>query len=162
MSRARRPPPSSDDHGRLDEPIAALIPPALPRSLPAPLDIAALTPPPRPHPPLQLDIARLDASGRFTSRPLLRALGWSPADALVLHVGDDAVVLTPDGSGTVIVGSRGEIAIPAPVRTMAGLDRDPTVALVAAIDRDTLTVHPVALLARLLTAHYHRPPGGGR
>ncbi|MFC4063495.1 hypothetical protein [Actinoplanes subglobosus] len=152
MSRALQP---SDDDSRFDEPIAPLIPPALPPPQPAALDVGVLAPPAAPHSPLLLDVARLGASGRFTSKALLRALGWQPAQPLALQLGDEAVVLTADPDGTLTVGTRGEIAVPAPARTMAGLDHSPTAALVADPDQATLTFHPVSLL----TAHYTRRPG---
>jgi hypothetical protein len=161
MSGARRHPPPAGDAGP-DAPIAPLIPPDRPRPRPAVLDVAALAPPPPTTPdhetPL-LDVARLDASGRFTSRALLRSLGWTPGHRIRLQVRSDAVPLTPDAAGTLTVGSRGELAIPAPARTMAGLDHDPSVVLLSIPARATLIVHPPALPIALLAACHARTPG---
>lgn len=140
-------------------PIAPLILPGRPRPRPAVLGVAGLAPH-RPatsdHETLLLDVARLDASGRFTSRPLLRTLGWTAGHRIGLQVHADAVLLTAQTAGQLHVGSRGELAIPAPARTMAGLDDDPSVVLVAVPDRATLIVHPPHLVTALLTAHYAR------
>jgi hypothetical protein len=79
---------------------------------------ALAAPPAAGDEPVLLDVARLDASGRFTSRPLMRTLGWAAGHRIGLQVRADAVVLTTDPAGTLAVGSRGELAIPAPARTM--------------------------------------------
>src|SRR4051794_27932128 len=133
MSRARRHPPPAGDTGP-DAPISPLIPPDRPRPRPAVLGAAALAPQPpatSDHETLLLDVARLDASGRFTSRPLLRALGWTSGHRIGLQVRADAVVLTAEAAGPLAVGSRGELAVPAPARTMAGLDHEPSAVLLA-------------------------------
>jgi hypothetical protein len=106
-----------------------------------------------------LDVARLDASGRFTSRPLLRTLGWGPGHRIGLRLRADAVVFTADPAGPLHVGGRGELAIPAPARTMAGLDHDRSVVLVAIPARSTLIVHPPHLVTALLAAYHARTAG---
>ena len=88
MSRARRHPPPA---GR-DAPITPLIPPDRPRPRPAVLGVAALAPqqPATPdHETPLLAVARLDASGRFTSRHVLRALGWAAGHRIGLQVRAD-------------------------------------------------------------------------
>ncbi len=61
---------------------------------------------------------------------------------------------TAVSAGQFAVGTRGEIAVPAPARTSAGLHRDTRVAIVAVPRRQVLIVHPPALLTGLLAAHY--------
>jgi hypothetical protein len=161
MSRAHKHPPAGD--AGPDAPIAPLIPPDRPRPRPAVLGVAALAPQPPATPdhetPL-LDVARLDASGRFTSRPLMRALGWAAGHRIGLQVRADAVVLTADPAGPLHIGGRGELAIPAPARTMVGLDHNRSVVLLAIPARATLIVHPPALVTALLAAYHARTPGG--
>lgn len=142
--------------GRLEHAIGALIPPVLPRSAPpAPVvvPVLAATRARRPE-PFVLDMARLDASGRFTCRPLLRALDWLPDQPLHVTANADSVLFTASAHGRSRVGRRGDLAIPAPARAMAGLDQQPQVVLVAVLDQAMLIVHPATLVARLLADHY--------
>jgi hypothetical protein len=46
-----------------------------------------------------LDVARLDASGRFCSHSLLAALAWAPGHHVDLRVGVDAVVIASCAAG---------------------------------------------------------------
>jgi bifunctional DNA-binding transcriptional regulator/antitoxin component of YhaV-PrlF toxin-antitoxin module len=106
-----------------------------------------------------MDIARLDASGRFSARSLLGVLGWSPKDRVDLAVVGDAVVIGSSVTGRQVVGSRGDLAIPAPARSLAGLGAGHAVLLVAAPDQDLLVVHALAVIGRLLAEHYARQSG---
>lgn len=56
------------------------------------------------------------------------------------------------------VGSRGELAIPAPARTMAALDHNRSVVPLALPARATLIVHPPHLVTALLAAYHARAP----
>ena len=106
-----------------------------------------------------LDVARLDPSGRFTSRTVILALGWQPGQPVEISVIDRAVVFTAAAPGRLAVGGRGELAVPAPARVMAGMDRSRQVVLVAVPGHAALLVHPPALVAGLLAAYYARQPG---
>jgi hypothetical protein len=142
--------------GRLEHGIEALLPPARQRPTPpTPLALPTLVPPrSRPITRFVLDIAFLDASGRFTSRPATSALRWLPGQPLAMTVTDEAVIFTAAPDGTAVVGSRREIAVPAPARVTAGLDQSRQVTLVAVPAQAMLLVHPPALLAALLAEHY--------
>lgn len=143
--------------------IGALVPPAIRRPAPPiPLKMPAL---PRLSLPadarseaLLLDVACLDASGRFCSRFVLTALAWSPGHRVDLRVGVDAVVIASSAVGRQAVGGRGELTLPVAARMMAGLTMEARVVLVAVPARDLLIVHPPALVARLLAGHYGRQP----
>lgn len=106
-----------------------------------------------------LDVAHLDASGRFTSRPVMCALGWQPGQQVEMSMTDQAVLFTAVGTGRLKVGRRGELAVPAPARVMAGLDRSRQVVLLAMPSRAMLIMHPPALVAGLLADHYAQQPG---
>jgi hypothetical protein len=106
-------------------------------------------------------MALLDASGRFTSRPATSALHWLSGEPLAMTVTDEAVIFTASRDGRAVVGSRREIAVPAPARATAGLDRTRQVALVAVPAQAMLLVHPPALLAALLAEHYASGAGDG-
>lgn len=149
----------SDAEGRLEHAVEALIPPVRRRAgPPEPLVVPPLPPPATPGmaEALVLDVARLDASGRFTSRVLMGALRWRPGQRLELIATDHGAVFTPAADGRQAVGRRGELAVPVSARVSAGLDHEAQVLLVAAPGRAMLLVHSIALVARLLTAHYAR------
>jgi hypothetical protein len=103
---------------------------------------------------LLLDMSRLDASGRFCARGLLRALGWGPGHRVDLAVAGDAVVIGGSVTGRQTVGSRSELAVPAAARSLTGLAGDARVVLVAAVGQDVMVVHPQAAIVRLLAGHY--------
>lgn len=150
--------------GRPEQLIGALVPQSTRRSAPPlPLDVPAL---PTLGIPLDacpesflLDVARQDASGRFCSRPLLAALGWGPGHRVDLRVGVDIVVIGSCTTGRQAVGGRGELTLPVSARTLARLDAEPQVLLVAVPTRDLLIAHPPALMVRLLAEHYGQGPG---
>ncbi|MEV4346278.1 hypothetical protein AB0J83_17550 [Actinoplanes sp. NPDC049596] len=110
-----------------------------------------------------LDTARLDASGRFSARRLLRSLGWPPGHRVDAVVVGDAVVFAGSPTGQQAVGSRGELAVPAATRALAGIDNDGHVVLAAVLDHDVLLVHAGAMVllvharamvTQLLPEHY--------
>ncbi|WP_204010274.1 hypothetical protein [Virgisporangium aurantiacum] len=148
---------------RPEQLIGALVPPATRRSAPpVPLSVPAL-------PGLSLpadagsnlfliDVARLDASGRFCSHSLLAALAWPPGHRVEVRVGVDAVVFGSSAAGRQAVGSRGELTLPVSARMLAGLDAQARVALFAVPREGLLIVHPPALIAHLLAEHYDRQP----
>ena len=109
-----------------------------------------------------LDQARLDDSGRFSARGLLRGLSWLPGHRVDAAVVGEAVVFGGSVTGRQMVGSRGELAVPAAARALAGFDRGSPVLLVAVADRDVLIVHSHALLIRLLVEFYAAEHGHGR
>ena len=153
--------------GRREQMIGALVPPAIRRVSPSvPLVEAML---PRLALPAEvdsgsvlLDQARLDASGRFSARNLLRVLSWLPGHRVDAAVVGEAVVFGGSMTGRQAVGSRGELAVPAAARALAGFDRGSPVLLVAVADRDVLIVHSQALLVRLLVEYYAAEHGDDR
>jgi bifunctional DNA-binding transcriptional regulator/antitoxin component of YhaV-PrlF toxin-antitoxin module len=65
-------------------------------------------------------------------------------------------------TGRQTVGSRGELAVPAAARALAGFERGSPVLLVAVADRDVLMVHSHALLGPLLVEFYAAEHGDDR
>ena len=94
--------------------------------------------------------ARVDRSGRFHERALLRALGWEPGRSIDLDVFHDTVVMI----GAHRIDDRGAIAIPAAARRMCGIPTGSPVAIVAIVHRQVLIVHPARTVARVLAAHH--------
>ncbi|MET8253486.1 hypothetical protein [Micromonospora sp. NPDC005197] len=60
------------------------------------------------------DLARPDAVGRVTARPLLRALGWTSGLALHVDVVHAAVLITPTPDGAHVVGAGRKSGDPSP------------------------------------------------
>lgn len=160
MGSSQQPPAT-----RPEQLIGALVPPATQRPAPVvPLGAPALRrrgwPTDVVAEPVLLDVARIDASGRFCARALLTALRWEPGHRLDLTVEADAVVFGSSPAGRQTVGSRGELTVPVAARSLAGLDAEARVMLIAVPTRDLLIVHPPALIAHLLTQHYaHQATG---
>ncbi|WP_344612116.1 hypothetical protein [Dactylosporangium salmoneum] len=135
--------------------IAALIPAPSPRARPARPPLPRLpepfTPPGYPADP-QLDLAKLDPSGRVSARLLLDLLHWPTGHRLRFDVADHAITATTSGSGRHVVGARNLLPIPAAARQLCHLAAGDTVVLLADPARDLLVIHPAQLVARLLGA----------
>jgi bifunctional DNA-binding transcriptional regulator/antitoxin component of YhaV-PrlF toxin-antitoxin module len=139
-----------------------LIPALLPditarRPAPTPASLPAL-PAPSPtgidHPGgVLLGTARIDRSGRFHARLLLRALGWEPGRELDLDAIRDAVVIVAAVGGVHRVDHRGAIALPSAARRLCAIPAGDAVVLVAEVPRQRIVVRPVGTVVRLLTAH---------
>ncbi|MET8312257.1 hypothetical protein [Micromonospora sp. NPDC005173] len=96
------------------------------------------------------DVARPDAAGRVTARPLLRALGWTPGLALHVDVVHAAVLITPAPDGAHVVGTRQELPLPAAARHFCGIAPGDPVLLAALPGRDLFVVHPSHTIAAVL------------
>src|SRR5262249_53621931 len=98
---------------RAVELIGALVPAPLPRTRPSGAALPVL--PARRCPTGQdvpvLDLARLDRSGRLSTRSLLAALDWHPGQRA------DALVIAPSVDGRHMIGSRGALTLPVAART---------------------------------------------
>lgn len=147
--------------------IAALIPDAVERQ-----DLAA--PAPLPMLPalrrveqagstaLLVVTARMDRSGRVHERILLRALGWEPGQRLEMDTLHGLIVVAPASTGPHVVDARGAFGLPASLRHLCGIEPGSPLVLAAVADAQVLVVHPGAIVADLLAAHYTtllRAPG---
>ncbi|GAA4256405.1 hypothetical protein GCM10022255_069070 [Dactylosporangium darangshiense] len=157
MCPGRRPAATMSDVPRdipapTEQMIAALIPAPLPRSRPSRPPLPRL-PAPRtladPAEP-QLDVSRLDPSGRISTRPLLRLLHWTPGHRLRFDAFEHTITATSSRTGTAISAS-GLLAIPVAVRHLGRLATGDTVVLLADPAHDLLVIHPARIVARLLT-----------
>jgi hypothetical protein len=100
-----------------------------------------------------LGTARVDRSGRFHERLLLRALGWVPGRELDLHASRGTVVIIAALGGAHRIDHRGAIALPAAARRLCGIPAGRPVLLVAELHRRRLVVYPATAVAELLTEH---------
>ena len=145
--------------------IGALIPAPLPdRPRPGPAPMPAL---PTPRPPagaspneILLGVARPDHSGRVTERGLLRALRWDPGHRISIHPYDGMLVIASARAGQHVVGSRGELPLPASARQMCAIAPGQPLLLAALVARDLLVIHPASTVARLLAELHAHVIGG--
>jgi len=139
--------------------ISALVPAAVPRPVPVPPPIPVL--PVRRLPadagelPL-LDMARLDRSGRVSACTLIHAIGWRSGTAIDIDVVDSALLVSAAPSGAHRLGSRGEVPLPAPVRTLCGIRPADRVVLAAYPALNLIAIHPVEVVARLVYQLHNR------
>jgi hypothetical protein len=103
---------------------------------------------------VMLGTVRVDRSGRFHERALLRALGWEPGRSIDLDVVHEAIVMMGAADGAHRIDARGAVALPAAARRMCGIPTGSPVVLVAIVHRQLLIVHPARTVARVLAAHH--------
>ena len=103
---------------------------------------------------VMLGTARVDRSGRFHERALLRALGWEPGRSIDLDVSHEAIVMMGAAAGAHRIDDRGAVALPAAARWMCGIPTGLPVVLIAIVHRQLLIVHPARTVARVLAAHH--------
>jgi hypothetical protein len=101
---------------------------------------------------LVVETARMDRSGRVSARPLLRALGWGPGHRIDIAVVGGVLPVGSVATGQQVVGGRGELSLPAAadVRHHTGPAGTAGRLPVARV----LMVHPIAVVARLLSDWY--------
>ncbi|MFC4044991.1 AbrB/MazE/SpoVT family DNA-binding domain-containing protein [Dactylosporangium siamense] len=136
--------------------IAALIPAPLPRASPPRPPLPRL-PAPRTGPDLadaQLDVGRLDPSGRISARPLLHRLGWPPGHRIQFDIAHDAITATSSPTARHTVGATGLLAIPSAIRQLCHLTAGDVVVLLANPGRDLLLIHPARTVAQFLAERF--------
>ena len=155
---SRVPPPDCPP----EQPIAPLIPTALPRPRPAPAPVGDLpTAPASARPsvsagtgPAVFAIARLNPSGQISAGSVVSALGWAPGDRIAFTVRHGAIVVRPTGHGRRSVGAGSSLVLPAAARRMCAIPARSPVLLVALPEAGLLVIHPVATVARLLARRH--------
>ena len=145
--------------GTPEQLIAALLPDVTaPRPTPRPAPMPSLPAPSPSHVPvpetLLLGTARLDRSGRVHERTLFRALGWEPGHKLTIDTIYDTIVIRSVSGGGHRIDVRNALALPAAARRICGIRIGPPVVRVAAVPEQTVLIHPVTSVTRLLAAHY--------
>jgi bifunctional DNA-binding transcriptional regulator/antitoxin component of YhaV-PrlF toxin-antitoxin module len=144
--------------------IGVLLPPTLPQDPPSPAPLATLPIATRPSGTgnVLFDVARLDSSGRLSTRAVVRALGWRAGQRLDVVAVGGRMVVTASATGRHTVTGRGEVSVPAATRALSGIGPDESVLLTADTTRGLLVVHPAASMARLLADLHTGLPGGKR
>jgi hypothetical protein len=147
-----------------EQPIGVLVPvPLVDRPRPRPARLPAL---PVSRPPVDLSAADVvlgvacpDRSGRVTERAVLQALHWAPGQRIDIRPQAGMLVIVSTSAGRQVVGSRGELPLPAAARRMCGIAAGEAVLLAAFPSADLLMIHAARAVVRLL-ADLHAPAIG--
>jgi hypothetical protein len=115
--------------------------PALPVSRP-PVDLSGAE--------VVLGVACPDRSGRVTECAVLQALHWTPGHRIDIRPQTGMLVIVSARAGRQVVGSRGELPLPAAARKMCGIAAGQPLLLVAFPTADLLMIHAARAVARLL------------
>ncbi|MBB5157397.1 hypothetical protein [Saccharopolyspora phatthalungensis] len=105
-------------------------------------------------------MGRVDASGRVAQRSVLRTLGWSPGEALVINITRTVIVVRRDPHGPFCLGHKPYLVLPAPVRDRCQIRAGDQVLLAADPQRDVLIVHTLASLDQVLVERHAGLLGG--
>jgi hypothetical protein len=108
-----------------------------------------------------LGVACPDRSGRVTERAVLQALHWGPGQRIDIRPQAGVLVIVSASAGRHVVGSRGELPLPAAARKMCGIVAGQPVLLAAFPAHDLLVIHAARLVARLLADLHAQAIGGG-
>lgn len=108
---------------------------------------------------LLVGMAAIDHSGRLRDKVLMSALGWRPGDRHSVDVSGRMAVLRLDPAGRFVIDSRGQVFLPAALRTLFSVGTGDRVVLVAAPGSGVLIVHSVAVVAELLAEFYAQAAG---
>jgi len=138
--------------------VDALIPPhAVQPGLlaPSPLPLADLHALPHDG-SMHYDIARIDSSGRFSVRTLLRALDWHAGDRITMAVLPEMILFHRTDDGIYQVSQQNNLAIPAAARTRHSIKPGHRVLLAGATTRGLLVIQPLAVLDKMMTTYHGR------
>lgn len=106
---------------------------------------------------MHYDIARVDSSGRFSMRSLLRALDWHAGDRIAMAVLPEMILFHRSDDGIYQVSQQSNLAIPAAARTRHSIKAGDQVLLAGATTRGLLVIQPLAVLDKMMTTYHGRP-----
>lgn len=135
--------------------IGALVPGPLPRPAPAAAPMPILPVRRWPTDPAVLpllDIAWVDRSGRVSARALLRRMRWTAGHTVDIDAVDGVLLVTSSPGGAHVVGSRGDLALPAAARALCGVTD--VVVLAAYPSHDVVVIYRSDFVAQLLHEHH--------
>jgi hypothetical protein len=104
---------------------------------------------------LRYAVGRIDESGTVPAAYLLNLLDWRSGDQTAITVRRGVAIVRRDDSGHVAVSKRRALVIPASARRACGICNQDSLLLVAAVEYDTVFVHPPSIVDKMM-ALYHR------
>jgi len=120
---------------------------------PRPLPLSRLPRLPR-ETSMMYGIARVDPSGRVTSRGITDAMRWRPGDRLAMTLTPSAVVLCPSPGGLLRVPRRLCIAIPVTARRLLSITPGDELLLAAAPEYRIVITHTMQAVEDMLASFY--------
>jgi hypothetical protein len=120
---------------------------------PRPLPLSRLPRLPR-ETSMMYGIARVDPSGRVTSRGITGAVRWRPGDRLAMTLTPSAVVLCPSPGGLLRVPRRPCIAIPVTARRLLSITPGDELLLAAAPEYRIVITHTMQAMEDMLVSFY--------
>ncbi|MFL6118766.1 hypothetical protein [Actinophytocola sp.] len=104
-------------------------------------------------------ISRVDESGVVAATHVLERLGWRTGDRLSVTTARNVIVVRRKPEGLQVVPKRRLLVIPAAVRRACGIRTGDSLLLAAAVEVDTVLIHPPAVLDKMMTLYHHEGPG---
>lgn len=139
--------------------VPLFIPPAVrPRSVPEAQRFPVL-PIRRGDNSLDVAVSRIDHSGRVGDSRLIGDLGWQVGECYNLTVSSDGATVAMDPAGDYRMDLRRHVFLPVATRQLLGIGVGDRLVLVSYREQNSLTIHPVALVAELLRRHCATVPG---
>jgi hypothetical protein len=120
-------------------PLVSLLP-----SMPAPSLYCALTP--------------IDDRGRLADRSPIRAVGWSPGQAITISVAQKTVIVVSQPNGAECITRQGHLRLPARVRHLCRLTPGDRLLIAAAPGPGVLVGYTMPLLESILLQHHLSTP----
>lgn len=144
-----------------DRILAGLVPP---HELPSadhgePLPLAAMLIPTLSDGSLTYAVSRVDESGVVAATHVLERLGWRTGDRLAVTTVRNVIVMRRNRDGVQAVPKRRLLVIPAAARRACGIRTGDSLLLAAAVEVDTILIHPPAVLDQMMTLYHHKVPG---
>jgi bifunctional DNA-binding transcriptional regulator/antitoxin component of YhaV-PrlF toxin-antitoxin module len=104
---------------------------------------------------LRYAVGRIDVSGSVPAASLLSLLEWHPGDRVGIVVRRGVAIARRDPTGQVAVTKRRALVIPVAARRACGICNQDSLLLAAAVEYDTVFVHPPSIVDKMMTL-YHR------
>ena len=144
-----------------DRILAGLVPPTelSPGDHGESLPLAAMLLPTMSDRSLTYALSRVDESGVVAATHVLERLGWRTGDRLAVTTARNIVVVRRKRDGIVAVPKRPLLVIPDAARRTCGIRTGDSLLLAAAIEVDTVLIHPPAVLDKMMTLYHHEVPG---
>ncbi|MEO6085490.1 MAG: hypothetical protein ABIQ18_20455 [Umezawaea sp.] len=108
---------------------------------------------------MDVAVGRIDHSGRVGDRWLIGDLGWEAGDYYSLTVSPEGATVSIDRAGDYRIDLRRHVFLPVATRQLLDISVGDRLVLVARREQNSLTIHPVAVVAELLRQHYAAAPG---
>jgi hypothetical protein len=146
---------TTEDDKAVQQIIKALALPTASRApvAPRPMPLSRLPRLPR-ETSMMYGIARVDPSGRVTSRGITDAVRWQPGDRLAMTLTPSAVVLGPSPDGLLRVPRRPCIAIPVTARRLLSITPGDELLLAAAPEYRIVIAHTMQAMEDMLVSFY--------